>query len=79
MPSLLLLLVMGGLAALTSAIADPSRLHPQGWYAERFRAWAQRHNVSLPSEQAEGRRFRQRLAVWAENKCVRRVLVLGVG
>jgi hypothetical protein len=44
------------------------RLHTPGWYLEHFRAWAAAHSVTLPD--GNGRAFRQRLAVWSENKCV---------
>lgn len=59
------------------------RLHPHGWYLERFRIWADNHNVSLPydADGSMGRAFRRRLAIWSENKCVGGVGggVFGVG
>ncbi len=66
--SLLLALVAAAAAAASSG--GGGRLHPQGWYLEQFRAWAAQHNVSLPLPEA-GRAFRHRLALWADNKCVR--------
>lgn len=62
-----LLLLIAAASAGTSEAHSNGRLHPPGWYLEQFRAWAQRHNVSLPFHEE---RFHQRLAVWAENKCV---------
>lgn len=69
---LLPLFLLIAAVAATGTLEEPQqppngRRHPPGWYLEQFRAWAQRHNVSLPFE---GERFHQRLAVWAENKCV---------